>query len=101
MSQEESNSLAVGQQLALLGRSVLGAVFRHMGMTKAMHPVEFLKLLRQYEMVQQPMLLNLIAGALPWFEIFTGLLLVLGIAVRGAGLLSIGMLIPFTIAVAQ
>ena len=87
--------------LALLGRFLLGGLFIYMGLSKALHPVEFLKLLRQYEIVQQPILLNLIAGALPWFEIFTGLLLVMGIAVRGAGLLSIGMLVPFTIAVAQ
>jgi uncharacterized membrane protein YphA (DoxX/SURF4 family) len=95
------SSLVAGPTLALLGRFVLGGLFIYMGLSKVLHPVEFLKLLRQYEIMQQPILLNVIAGGLPWFEVFTGLLLVMGIAVRGAGLLSVGMLIPFTLAIAQ
>ena len=42
-----------------------------------------------------------IAAALPWFEVFCGLLLVCGIAVRGAALLSLAMLVPFTWIVLQ
>ena len=41
------------------------------------------------------------ASALPWFEIFCGLLLVLGIAVRGTALLLVAMLVPFTIVIVQ
>ena len=71
---------------AVLARWVLGAVFLHMGLNKALHPVDFLKLLRQYDFVQSSLLLNSMAAALPWFEVFCGLLLLLGVAVRGTAL---------------
>ena len=89
-----------GQGVAgLVGRWILGGVFIYMGLTKALHPVDFLKVLRQYEMVESHVLLNLIAAALPWFEVLCGLLLLAGIAVRGSALLLLGMLIPFTLVV--
>lgn len=86
---------------ALLARWLLGGLFIYMGLTKALHPVEFLKLVRQYNITDQYLLLNLIASALPWFEVFCGLLLVLGVAVRGAALLLVAMLIPFTVLIFQ
>jgi hypothetical protein len=67
-----------------------------MGLSKALHPVEFLKLVRQYDLVQNHLALNLIAAGLPWLEIFSGLLLMLGMAVRGSALMLAGMLVPFT-----
>ncbi len=85
----------------LLARWILGAAFIYTGLNKALHPVEFLKLVRQYEMVDTPLLLNAIAAWLPWFEVFCGLLLVLGVAVRGAALLLVAMLVPFTGVVLQ
>jgi uncharacterized membrane protein YphA (DoxX/SURF4 family) len=81
----------------VLARWFLGGLFIYMGLKKAMDPVEFLKLVRQYEMVDQPMILNSIAAALPWFEVFCGGLLLAGIAVRGAALMLVAMLIPFTL----
>jgi len=81
---------------ALVGRLALGGLYLYMGLNKALHPVDFLKLVRQYEMVDQPFLLNLIAAGLPWFEVWCGLLLVSGIAVRGTAVLSLLMLVPFT-----
>src|SRR5262245_57674971 len=79
----------------------LAGVFIYMGLTKALHPEDFLKLVRQYQLVSQPFLLNSIAAALPWFEVFCGLLLLFGIAVRGAALMLVFMLVPFTIVVFQ
>ena len=84
------------QWAAVLARWALGALFVYMGLKKAMHPVEFLKLTRQYEMVHSVFLLNAIAAGLPWFEAFCGLLLLIGIAVRGTALTLAGVLIPFT-----
>ena len=84
---------------SVVSRWLLGALFIYMGLSKALHPEEFLKLVRQYEMVNNPILLNSIAAALPWFEIFCGLLLVAGIAVRGSALMLLVMLIPFSIIV--
>ena len=83
----------------LLARCVVGVLFISMGLNKALHPVEFLKLVRQYDILHHHVLLNLVASTLPWFEIFCGLLLLLGIAVRGAAVMLVAMLIPFTIVV--
>ena len=83
----------------VLGRWLLGGLFVYMGWSKAMHPEAFLKLLRQYDLTTQPVLLNSIAGALPWFELFCGLLLIAGVAVRGTALLLVLMLVPFSVVV--
>jgi uncharacterized membrane protein YphA (DoxX/SURF4 family) len=83
----------------LVGRWCLGLLFIQMGLNKALHPVDFLKLVREYDMVSNPLLLNSIAGALPWFEVFCGVLLVIGVAVRGTAVLLISMLVPFTLVV--
>ena len=83
----------------VLARWTLGAVFIYTGLSKALHPVDFLKLVRQYDLVHHFWLLNSIAAALPWFEIFCGLLLLAGIAVRGTALTLILMLVPFTVLV--
>ena len=82
--------------MALVARLVLGGLYVYMGLSKALDPVGFLKLVRQYEMIDQPFLLNLVAAGLPWFEVLCGLLLVSGVAVRGTATLSLLMLIPFT-----
>ncbi|HEV2393778.1 MAG TPA: MauE/DoxX family redox-associated membrane protein [Verrucomicrobiae bacterium] len=81
---------------AVLARWSLGVLFVYLGLNKALHPVEFLKLVRQYELVASPFLLNSIAATLPWFEVFCGLLLLAGVAVRGASLVLVMMLAPFT-----
>ena len=86
---------------AVLARWWLGALFIYMGLNKALLPVEFLKLVRQYELVQNPLWLNSIAAGLPWFEVFCGVLLVAGVAVRGAALMLVLMLVPFTVVVLQ
>ena len=84
---------------ALLARWVLGGYFIWMGWHKAMDPVGFLNLVRAYDLVETPLLLNLIAAGLPWFEIFCGLLLIVGVVPRGAALLILAMLVPFTLAI--
>jgi uncharacterized membrane protein YphA (DoxX/SURF4 family) len=77
-------------------RWFLGGLFVYTGLEKGLDPVNFLKLVRQYDMVQAPLLLNSIAATLPWFEVFCGALLLAGIAVRGTALTLVGVLIPFT-----
>jgi uncharacterized membrane protein YphA (DoxX/SURF4 family) len=85
--------------LVVAARALLGGLLIYLGLIKALHPVDFLKVLRQYELIQSHFLLNTIASTLPWFEIFCGLLLVSGVAVRGTALLAILMLVPFSAAV--
>jgi len=89
--------LPVVNLFTVLSRWLLGAVFLYLGLTKAMHPVEFLKLLRQYDLTQFALLLNSLAALLPWVEIFCGLLLLVGVAVRGTALTLTVMLIAFTL----
>ena len=84
----------------VLARWWLGCVFIYMGLHKALpHPEYFLELVRQYDMVTNPLLLNSIAAALPWFEVYCGMLLLAGVAVRGSALNLIAMLVPFTLIV--
>ena len=85
--------------IALVARWLLGALFIYMGLNKALHPVEFLKLVRQYDVLPPYFILNFVASTLPWFEIFCGLLLLLGVAVRGAAVMIVAMLVPFTVIV--
>jgi uncharacterized membrane protein YphA (DoxX/SURF4 family) len=87
--------------LTLLLRWVLGAHFIYLGLLKAVHPEQFLNLVHQYHLVANHWLLNSIAAALPWFEVFCGLLLLAGIAVRGAALVLLAMLVPFTLVVLE
>ena len=83
----------------LLARWLLGGSFVYLGLAKALHPEDFLKLIRQYELTQSVLVLDSIAALLPWFEIACGLLLVAGVAVRGAALVTLALLVPFTVAV--
>jgi uncharacterized membrane protein YphA (DoxX/SURF4 family) len=82
--------------VAVAARWVLGGVFLYMGLAKVVHPEDFLKLVREYEIVSNPYVLNVIAAALPWFEIFCGALLIAGVGVRGTALVAAGLLLPFS-----
>lgn len=96
---QPSRNRAVVNLLSVLARWLLGAAFLYLGLNKASHPVEFLKLMRQYDITQDALLLNSIAAALPWFEVFCGLLLLAGVAVRGTALTLAILLVPFTLLV--
>jgi uncharacterized membrane protein YphA (DoxX/SURF4 family) len=89
----------VGTSLFVIARWTLAALFIYMGLSKALHPVEFLKLVRQYDVLHHHLALNLVASALPWLEVFCGVLLALGVAVRGVAVVLVSMLIPFTVLV--
>ena len=82
---------------AVLSRWVLGGLFVWMGLQKALHPEPFIILVRQYELVTNFYLLNVISAVLPWFEVFCGLLVLAGIAVRGCTLVMLALLMPFTL----
>lgn len=84
--------------LMVFCRLAIGLLFVYMGFKKAMDPVTFLKLVREYEMFPDNIwwLLNFTVATLPWVEILCGLLLLLGIAHRGTALLVMVMLSVFT-----
>ncbi len=90
---------AATDTFTVLARWLLGATFVYLGFNKALDPADFLKLVRQYDVVENSLLLNSIAAALPWFEVFCGLLLLGGVAVRGTALVLIFTLVLFTILV--
>ena len=96
MNTNRPSSRVAAELVTVLARCCLGLLFIYMGLNKALDPVAFLKLLRQYDLTQTPLLLNSIAAALPWFEVFCGLLLLLGVAVRGTALTVLLLLAPFT-----
>ena len=81
---------------ALAGRLILGSVFFYLGLVKAIDPIGFLKLLRQFDVMPGSLALNLIAAILPWLEMLCGLLLLAGVALRGTALLVLLMLAGFT-----
>ncbi|MEW6158775.1 MAG: DoxX family protein [Verrucomicrobiota bacterium] len=87
--------------LELAARVILGGTFIYLGMLKAIDPIGFLKLVRQFNWSEAPWLLNFIAATLPWFEIFCGACLVLGAATRGAALLLLFLLFGFTTVIAS
>ena len=86
--------------LPLTARLVVGGVFVYLGLTKALDPVGFLKLVRQFDLLPAPLGLNLVAAVLPWLEIFCGALLILGVRVSASALVALTMLVAFTGAVA-
>ncbi|MGQ0553459.1 MAG: MauE/DoxX family redox-associated membrane protein [Planctomycetota bacterium] len=87
----------------LLARLVLGGSFVWLGALKAADPAAFLVAVRQFGVVSDThaLSLNLLAATLPWVEIWCGLLLLLGIGVRGAALTLLLMLVVFTLAIFQ
>ncbi len=80
----------------LAARIALGGCFIYLGAMKALEPALFLKNLRLFHWTENPWLLNSTAAILPWFEIVCGVFLVLGVAARGASLLTLLLLAGFT-----
>lgn len=80
----------------ILARIVVGGGYLYLGFVKVADPVGFLKAIRQYDMLEASLWLNLTAVVLPWIEVCCGAFLLTGFAVRGAALVSLAMLLPFT-----
>ncbi|MFQ5490146.1 MAG: MauE/DoxX family redox-associated membrane protein [Phycisphaerae bacterium] len=83
----------------LLARLFVGLLFVWLAWAKIADPINFLKLMRQYELVDEQTgfgFMNFITVVLPWLELLCGLALLAGVALRAAGILSAGMLLAFT-----
>ena len=76
-------------------------MFVYLGTRKIASPVDFLKVIREYEMIpdSMPGLLNLVAAVLPWAEVLLGALLIVGVATRGTALITLVLLAVFTTAI--
>lgn len=77
-------------------RWILGATFLYLGAVKALDPVGFLKLAHQFEVLSTPPAVNFVAAVLPWFEIFCGALLILGVKPRATATIQGVLLAGFT-----
>ena len=86
--------------LVILCRLALGGVFIYASLDKIANPAEFAKAIGNYHVLPFG-LENLLALFLPWLELLTGILLIVGIMVDGATILIISMNIVFIFAISQ
>jgi len=85
----------------LLARVILAATFIYMGSMKVGEPFDFLKQVRQYQILPETpaIYLNATAIVLPWLEIVAGVALLIGLRFRGAAAAIALMLLVFTPAI--
>ena len=84
--------------LDLVGRFYLGWVFIYAAWGKIVDPYSFAMAIATYDMLPLDMI-NLMAIALPWLELITGVLLVVGFQTRVMALLVGGMMVMFLVAI--
>lgn len=75
-------------------RLILGAVFIYAALDKIAHPDAFAKIVWYYRIVPEGFI-NLLALFLPWVEMLSGVLLIIGYWEKAATLLVAGMLAVF------
>jgi uncharacterized membrane protein YphA (DoxX/SURF4 family) len=83
---------------ALVARVMLGCVFIYASLDKIRHPELFAEAVYNYQLAPE-MAVNLVAIWLPWLEFLCGILLVLGLWVRGSILILSGLLLVFLSAI--
>ena len=87
-------------KLLRVGRVLLGAVFIYASYDKLLHPAQFAEAVANYRLLP-PLAVGLVANTLPLLELVCGLLLLLGVAVPGASLLTSLLLVGFAGAIIQ
>lgn len=78
----------------LAARLVIGIVFVYASWHKILDPATFAVSVRNYSLLP-PEYSNIVALALPWIELVAGVLLIIGIQIKPASLLTTGMLAVF------
>lgn len=80
----------------LLARLLVGGLFAYLAVMKLAQPPEFLKQLLEYEVLRlAPPIPNVTAVVVPWLELLCALAVILGIFLRGAAVMLLGMLLLF------
>lgn len=91
---KQYNRLLWNRRLFFWGRLLLGAIFILASVDKILHPAAFAKIIYNYQIVPDEAV-NLTAIMLPWIELLLGLLLMLGLWIPGAVVLSNLLLLTF------
>jgi len=86
--------------LVSLLRVALGAVFIVASLDKIQDPEAFATSIANYRLLPYK-LINGIAIVLPWLELVTGTLLVLGVWIRASTMIVWGLLLAFSVAISQ
>ena len=84
--------------VGLLLRIYVGGVFLYASMYKINYPGEFAETIASYQLVPY-WAVNLVALVMPWAELVSGVLLVLGVRTRSAAAVIGGMLTLFSLAI--
>ncbi|UCG13902.1 MAG: DoxX family membrane protein [Deltaproteobacteria bacterium] len=80
--------------LVFSGRVLLGTVFVYASLDKIRHPELFAEAVYNYQLLPE-VAVNLVAIWLPWLELVSGGLLLLGLWVRGSILVLSGLMVIF------
>jgi uncharacterized membrane protein YphA (DoxX/SURF4 family) len=78
----------------------VGATFVYASLDKIAHPDRFADVIHDYQMLPV-VFVNAWALAMPWVEMTTGAILILGLWRRAGGLLATAMTVAFLVAIAQ
>lgn len=89
-------ALLVHPRLALAFRLYLGGLFIYASIYKIQYPAEFAESIAAYQMVPH-FLVNPMAAVLPWLELISGTLAVIGLRVRAALAIMAGLMVAFTL----
>jgi uncharacterized membrane protein YphA (DoxX/SURF4 family) len=79
---------------AFVLRIVLGCIFIYASLDKINHPDLFAEAVYNYQLLPE-MAVNLVAISLPWLELLSGILLVLGLWKEGSILILSGLMVVF------
>ena len=79
---------------AFVLRIVLGCIFIYASLDKINHPDLFAEAVYNYQLLPE-MAVNLVAISLPWLELLSGILLVLGLWMGGSILILSGLMVVF------
>jgi rhodanese-related sulfurtransferase/uncharacterized membrane protein YphA (DoxX/SURF4 family) len=83
-----------GRVIFLVSRLFLGGIFAYASLDKILRPAPFAEIVFNYQMLPD-LLVNLAAILLPWIELLVGLILIAGIWLPGALLISNLLLLVF------
>lgn len=97
---QQAQKVVTHPVLSLAFRLVLGLVFIYASLDKIAHPLAFAENIAAYRLMPLSVI-NLMAITLPWIEIVSGVLLILGAFVRGNLAIINVLLLIFVVAISQ